>query len=211
MRCSECGYMNDDKLKICRKCGTKLSGAAPAAASGDGKSAAQTVAGEPASAPAWDAKNPVAGKADIIRCPKCDYMPLRRVPSAEAPCINCGFKGEAPAAKQSRDALRTVGIGNLQAYQEKKKPKLWLVRVDDGRAISFEGEKVELNRAAIDPENAGISSKIHARITHEAGGLMLEDCSSNGATFMQVKGKVKVEHGSIIILGDRMYKVESSS
>jgi hypothetical protein len=235
MRCYECGYQNQSDVKVCVKCGTKLTSSGsggpaqnnPAANSPD--QGAATMRGKVASAPAWDGdsgnsepeKKSEPVDANILKCDACSYYPLRNKPSSDSPCPNCGYKGSdeslskeqpAPKPEKSKPAApsgaKTMRIGQVNISKEAPKPKLILVDENKNAEQAYEGEKISLNRTNLAPENSSISSKEHAMFTHKDGKWILEDKSSNGATFIQVKGKVAVESGSLIILGDKVFRVE---
>ncbi|MFO7798985.1 FHA domain-containing protein [Rhodohalobacter sp.] len=235
MRCYECGYQNQSDAKVCVKCGTKLTSSGsggpaqnnPATSSGD--HGAATVRGKVASAPAWDGENsspkkkPEPVDASILKCDACGYYPLRNKPASDSPCPNCGFKGSdeslrkeqsAPKSEKPKPAApsgaKTMRIGQVNLSKEVPKPKLVLVDENKNTEQTYEGEEISLNRTNLAPENSSISSKEHAAFTHKDGKWTLEDKSSNGATFIQVKGKVMVESGSLIILGDKVFRVEIS-
>ncbi len=232
MRCYECGYQNQSDVKVCVKCGTKLTSPGSGGSdqnnspSSDSQGAA-TVRGKVASAPAWDGGNSEQDKkadpvdANILKCDACGYYPLRAKPASDSPCPNCGFKGneeslrkEQPAPKSEEkkptapSGAKTMRIGQVNISKEAPKPKLVLVDENKDTKQNFEGEKISLNRTNLAPENSSISSKEHAAFTYKDGKWVLEDKSSNGATFIQVKGKVAVENGSLIILGDKVFRVE---
>ena len=234
MRCYECGYQNQSDVKVCVKCGTKLTSSGsgnpaqnnPAASSGE--QGVATMRGKVASAPAWDSESSTPDKkadpvdASILKCDACGYYPLRNKPANDSPCPNCGFKGSDESVRKEEPAVsrpekskpaapsgaKTMRIGQVNISKEAPKPKLILVDENKNAEQAYEGEKISLNRTNLAPENSSISSKEHAIFTHKGGKWTLEDKSSNGATFVQVKGKVAVESGSLIILGDKVFRVE---
>ncbi|NBB76191.1 MAG: hypothetical protein GVY02_02330 [Bacteroidetes bacterium] len=233
MRCYECGYQNQSDVKVCVKCGTKLTSSGSGgsdqnnASSSDSQGAA-TVRGKVASAPAWDGGSSEQDKKadpvdeNILKCDACGYYPLRTKPASNSPCPNCGFKGseesfrkEQPAPKSEDEkpatptGAKTMRIGQVNLSKESPKPKITLVDENKDAEKEFEGDVISLNRTNLAPENSSISSGEHAALTHKDGKWFLEDKSSNGATFIQVKGKAAVENGSLIILGDKVFRVET--
>lgn len=232
MRCYECGYQNQSDVKVCVKCGTKLTSPNIGEPSqeepdlGSGDQGAATVRGKAASAPAWDGGNSAPEKkaeledANILKCDACEYYPLRKKTTKDNPCPNCGFKGseeslrkEQPASKPVKpstsapSSAKTMRIGQVNISKEPPKPKLILVDENKNEEQAFEGEEISLNRTNLAPENSSISSKEHAKFTHKDGKWILEDKSSNGATFIQLTGKVNVDNGSLIILGDKVFRI----
>lgn len=234
MRCYECGYQNQSDVKVCVKCGTKLTSSGQGnsvldkPAGNSGAEGAATVRGKVSSAPAWDTGNSASEKksnpddANILKCGACGYYPLRNKPADDSPCPNCGFKGskesqrkekpdpkpEKSSATAAPSGAKTMRIGQVNISKEVPKPKLILVDENKNAEQAYEGEKISLNRTNLAPENSSISSKEHATFSHKNGKWVLEDKSSNGATFIQAKGKVIVESGSLIILGDKVFRVE---
>ena len=183
---------------------------------------------------AHQSNTPDAGSASVIKCGACGYYPLRSEPAENSPCINCGYKGsEKPIAGESKNqpdpvksqpvsipvpekvskpkaatGAKTMRIGQVNLSKESPKPILVLVDENTGTPLEFEGDEISLNRDSLDPGNSSISSAEHAKFHFNNGSWMVEDCSSNSATFIQVKGKVPVENGTFIIVGDKVYRVE---
>jgi hypothetical protein len=148
--------------------------------------------------------------------------------------VNCGYKGvEKPIADEAKNqpesaksqsetlpgpenvskpkaatGAKTMRIGQVNLSKQSPKPKLVLVDENTGTPLEFEGDEISLNRDSLDPDNSSISSAEHAKFHYNNGSWMVEDCSSNNATFIQVKGKVPVENGTFIIVGDKVYRVE---
>lgn len=213
MRCAECGYQNDEGVKVCVKCGTKLSGSAqqefsppsaPAAGSGGGN---PTIKGNISNQPAWDAgSKPKGGGGQYHTCPDCSHYPLQNKVSAAHPCPNCQFTGTSnqTPAKESSGA-KTAKLENVDFGVKDHKVTLTDIRSED--SIEFKGKQIDLKRDKLDPSNDSISSK-HAALEFENGQLYIKDKSSNQATFIQVQGKVPISRGSKIIIGNKIYRVD---
>ncbi len=216
MRCYECGYQNETDVKVCIKCGTKLEeGSAPAptppkpAQTSDAAiGGAKTMRGQVASSPSWDApsqQKPAATEptGNFSKCPSCQFYPLQAAPSPSNPCPNCGFG----AAAQS--SAKTVRVGEINLDGEDEAPKAFkLIDEKRGSELSFEGDQVNVNRDAVDPDNNNISSGEHAIFSFENGQLFIEDKSSNGSTFIKVEGKMAVNNGSKIVIGNRVFTLK---
>lgn len=219
MRCLECGYQNDESVSTCTKCGTLLmpsskikTSEAPAKkpltetpeikVSGN-----PTVIGKPVDMSAWDepdTKSPKTVKNQgYFSCDSCNYYPLKEEVSAQYACPNCGNTGEA--AKSENKQAGTMKLGDFQLGEA----QISVTLSEEGgeTRLQMEGEELKLNRENLDPKNKSISAKKHARILMDKGEVFLEDESSNQATFVQVSGKVKLENGMRIILGNKMYTV----
>lgn len=220
MRCYECGYLNDEGVKVCVKCGTKLSdsgqsGNAPNPNKKE-KSADEgpkTMRGQAAAAPSWDTPKSGAAKGDFIKCPSCGYYPLKDEPNTENPCPNCSYSGESkeevkPAAGAS-SASKTVNISDLNIGG--KDPVLRLKDEGSGKVYEFDGDRVTISRDDIDPNNNSISSDTHAEFKFANGGLQIEDKSSNGATFVQAAKPTELAQGTRIVIGNKIFIVEFES
>ncbi|MBI1221708.1 MAG: hypothetical protein GC180_03805 [Bacteroidetes bacterium] len=240
MRCKECGYMNDDQVTSCIKCGTELEkklsepvAEAPAKETdaegnktvqikqeGEGTptvkldmnqppaSGIPTIKGKPVDSEPWngDRNKPGERKSEekkhtYFTCSSCQYYPLQEPPSALQPCPNCGFgavkvKSPAPGTQKLSD----INLGEPE-YQ------VVLIDGDSKKVFELKDGETRVNRENLDENNKAISSDKHALFHLENGELFLNDESSNGATFIQVNGKVKVESGMKIILGNKIVEV----
>lgn len=204
-------------------------GDAPAATN-DGK---KTMVGRSSEAPSWDggaAKRPPAGKsapsAGVHRCEKCGYYPLRQPVSAESPCPNCEYTGAAsstgpaaeaaasdaaptpqPKAKPSQGKTRRLSDFNIGDSAEAE-PVIVLTDEKSGKKLAFSGADLSLSRADLDPSNETISSKEHLQVSVLEGKLIVQDKSSNGATFVRATERMQVASGSSIIIGNKIYTIE---
>ena len=59
------------------------------------------------------------------------------------------------------------------------------------------------------PHDSFVSER-HAQITHESGGLVLEDLRSRNGTYVRVQLPTRLLHGDLILLGDNALRVELS-
>ncbi|MFY0672939.1 MAG: hypothetical protein JXQ87_06020 [Bacteroidia bacterium] len=220
MRCYECGYQNESDVKVCIKCGTKLEEGSvssppppPKPAQDAPSGGAKTMRGQAASAPSWDSpKTPSTSNdstpksSSIIKCPSCSFYPLPAVPSKSSPCPNCGF---GAASGESNTGSKTVRVASISLGDEDESKKSFkLIDERSGKEISFEGSTVDVNRDSVDPDNNTISSSVHASFSFENGQLNIEDKSSNGSTFIKVDGKMPVEDGSKIVIGNKVFTLK---
>lgn len=221
-RCGECGWPNNaDSASDCEKCGASLSASSPVAPPAspstmgvaDGK---KTVMGGGHNLPAWDAGssgnsgNTPAGNTDSsLKCSSCGFYPLRATPSSTAPCPNCGFTGAGGAQPtvvegQSKAHLKKTQMFGEISFDDAKPSKFKLVE-NNQQERSFEGKSVTIGREEIDPENFSLSTE-HATFEQVDGKWMLSNQSSNGFTFIQVKGRVEVQDGDIIVIGNKIFQ-----
>ncbi len=221
MRCTECGYMNEESAVVCIKCGTKLKGAEKSPNTAPPRhetpdipsQGAKTMRGRASDLSAPDAAAPSSARADsIIKCPSCSYYPLRSIPGPGHACPNCGFEGEEAESKNESipsSEAKTVKLGDIE-IGKKKERYVQLREEGSEKVITLSGDRIEMNRKILEPGNSSISSSVHAVFSFADGALYLEDKSSNGATFVQVVDRMKVGSGSKIVIGNKVYTVEIS-
>lgn len=202
--------------------------------SGVGRVSNPTMVGGRSNMPAWDEHssgpstppptNPYqsAATVDVAKCGSCGFYPLRNPVSASNPCPNCGNTGEAAAnarqeaqpASQSHQmqkasgAAKTMRLGDLSP-EEESKPEFKLIEERSQTSKEFTGAEVSVNRDSLDAGNMSISGQEHAQFVFEDGKWYLNDKSSNGATFLQVQGKVELTDGTKILMGNRIYTFQS--
>lgn len=216
MRCSECGYQNDDTVKICTKCGTKLSASSsssspsqPPNPQSGGGGGMKTVKGSSSNQPAWDAQlGKPAGSGDYHQCPECGHYPLQQPVSSASPCPNCqsvGIKQDNAASKTPSSGAKTSKLESIDFGAESKKVTLTDIRSEE--PVTFKGSEINLTRENLDPSNSSISTN-HANLVFKNGTLHITDKSSNKATFTQVQGETPVPSGSKIIIGNNIYRVD---
>lgn len=209
MRCYTCGFTNANGSKVCEKCGTKLKAVAeapvPAAVQPSTRvnnvqaEGIPTMRGAISNQPAWD----IEPEAEF-KCAACGHYPLKSEVSSESPCPNCKSTGEKEVHNGTM-SFPNLFFGKAAAHST---PKVRLVDVATDKELEFEGDDVVLNRANLNPTDQSISSAQHVQFTREKDIWHVTDLSSNHATFIQVNGKVAVESGAHILIGNRIYRVE---
>jgi hypothetical protein len=176
--------------------------------------------GQAAQMPSWDAPshNPPATPqppkpahaTTSIKCPNCQFYPLQAMPSTGSPCPNCGFSGAQ--GQPQGGASKTMKVGEIQLDPSTSDgPSFALVDESTGREMIFSGLQVSLNRENLDPGNNSISSGTHALFSFDRGQLMVEDKSSNGATFVRANGQMPVANGNKVVLGNKVFTVKIKS
>lgn len=206
---------------------------------GGGRLSNPTVVGGRSNMPAWDEGNaapsapvnppstPTASSAptgNVAKCPSCGFYPLRSEVSASHPCPNCGNTGSAIAEsakaapayqpapshqiQNAAGANKTIRLGDLTPAEEEK-PEFKLVDERSQSAKEFTGAEVSVNRDNLDAGNMSISGQEHAKFVFEDGSWYLSDHSSNGATFVQVTGKIALTEGAKILIGNRIYTFQT--
>ena len=188
----------------------------------------KTVMGQASNMPAWD--KPAADNRpstdSTIKCPSCGFYPLRAAVSDETPCPNCGEKGKAisgsddaaPANSSSaasnglaasKGGAKTMMLSDLTP-EEEEKPGFALIEERSQEQLVFDGEEVTLKRDLLDADNMSISGTAHASIKLRDGKWSIQDLSSNGATFIQVKGEVELNDGDKVLIGNKIYTFKNS-
>lgn len=238
-RCIECGFSNQSHHSICEKCGTPLtdspdiSNNAPLKTNND-YNQAKTVKGRDPNLPYWDDNStpvppPIVGNfqeniqdhSTNKNCPKCSYPLINNAST----CPNCGIdiitKSNAihnePTPKVAENYINQQQVSNKKAtvkigdiFNVATTPKCELQVEKTGVTLSFEGEMVELSRGNLDPKNPTISQVSHAQLSFENGQWYLTDQSSNHATFVQVSEKIPLKNGTIILLGNQIYRFKNT-
>jgi FHA domain len=74
--------------------------------------------------------------------------------------------------------------------------------------LAIEEASMVINRANIDPENPTISGRGHALIEVKNGQVFLSNQTTAETTFIQVKQPTQLRNGDVILLGDRLIRVE---
>ncbi len=228
-RCGECGWPNNiDSASHCEKCGAPLEAShnpppapspntpPPNTNAGDGK---KTIIGGGHNMPSWDAHTPSnpqppagGGTGSILKCSSCGFYPLRAELSPSTPCPNCGTtgvsQGAAPqsASSGNQNLKKTQMFGDISF--DDAKPKRFKLIENNQQERLFEGETVQLGRENIDPQNYSISGN-HATVEMIDGQWHLSNQSSNGFTFVQVKGKVALNDGDIVVIGNKIFQFKS--
>ncbi len=209
MRCYTCGFTNTNGSKICEKCGTKLKAPAEAPVAGAIQPVPNvrnahaegipTMRGAISQQPAWDAVTETE-----FKCDACGHYPLKSQVSKENPCPNCKSTG-VKEVHNGTMSFPNLFFGKVTASSTSK---IKLVDIATDKPLEFEGDNVVLNRSNLNPNDQSISSAQHVQFKKEIDTWHITDLSSNHATFIQVNGKVAIESGSHILIGNRIYRVE---
>ncbi len=85
--------------------------------------------------------------------------------------------------------------------------KFTLVNERTGEKRTFDATE-KVNRENLAPDNLSISSQKHLVISFENNQWQIQDESTNGATFIQVKNKMRIEKGMRIIIGNQIFRFD---
>ena len=210
-RCDNCGYENQASAGRCEKCGARLGASAPppsqeAESPPPPDGSKKTVKGKASSLPFLDQASDAPSTFDAPpgACSKCGY-PLREEMSS---CPNCGFSTKT-AAKHSGNknpgGKKTLAISDFEGFGEAT-PSFELRDEKQDRNIPFQGKEITLKRENVAPDSMSISGEAHARIHYKDGKWLVEDLSSNGATFLQVTRELEIKDGDMLILGQKVFR-----
>ncbi|OJJ19505.1 hypothetical protein BKI52_22110 [marine bacterium AO1-C] len=224
--CAKCGADLRDAKKIIR---TSSSRSIPHTTTGSveqishQRKSKQTIKGKTSDQPFLDESRKsgglsVQGENNDLSCNNCRY-PLR---PHQLICPNCGFDNAAdtnvnaeedlhatkgfeevedapiePRHKTILDPWEVTGIGESKKFE--------LVTDKGKTVIPFEGEEITLNRQNLDAQNKSISGTQHAQIEYKDGQWYVQDQSSNGFTFIQVRGRTPIQSGDMIIIGNKLF------
>ncbi len=154
--------------------------------------------------------------------PRNDDMQESQTPQISE-CTNCGYPSSTdvsvcPMCKQRkthtiirRRHLKTDD--NTQASQIAE-PTCSLTIIPEydetieAQKNEYHGELIVLNRNNTEQNNLTITSKEQAHLSFENGKWFISDKSDYNTTFIQVKGKVELKPGDVVMLGDRRFKFE---
>jgi hypothetical protein len=167
----------------------------------------KTMIGLQADKPAADHPTKSSG-GDPLCCPECQY-PLRVEPSKASPCPNCGFTGKQNHIEDTvYDLGKTMAVSSLDSANDIiEEFKFKLIEESSKSEIKIQSEEPELtlNRGHLDPTNMSISSDQHVLIKFRNNKIFIEDVSSNGSTFLQVRNIMMIQPGIRIVLGNKIY------
>lgn len=213
MRCDNCGWENPEGLTKCEKCNAPLSGQVnnnlSATARESGASASPHMLSKTVN------ENAIFGSEATSKaplgsvCPKCGY-PLREGVKV---CPNCHYgstsRENGASAAPARPVNATEGTVNpwvnVAPTSKCSLEPIAQDGVDTPSVIILKGDKHELNRANLDPENKTITSHTQAILSHKDGQWYIQNMSAQKTTFIQVKGDTALKEGDVILMGNRQF------
>ena len=152
-------------------------------------------------------------KQDVVKCSKCGAQ----FSNDANFCVKCGnrLKESVGGAKENTHNNR-AGTIDPYANPQYKMPRCRIkpIRLADEpefAEISFVGKTVSLNRDNTDPDNNTISSNAQAELIYEDNAWYINDKSSYNTTFVHVTGRMKLNDGDIILMGNRRFIFKDST
>lgn len=176
--CPKCGYPVSDSSITCPNCNHELQQAPTKKQMSKCKSCGTEIS------------------ADMKFCPSCGY------PTSE----------DTPKPRRiQRSAMGTVMGGPVSGADSTHtfctlKPIAWEGENVNYNPVTYSGDTIILNRANTDANNNSITSRVQALLTCEDGEWYIENRSDLRTTFIRVNGKIKLNSGDIIVLGNREFE-----
>ena len=233
MRCKQCGWENPAENVKCEKCGSALDVSDnPAFPAREPFSPKGTVSENEV----FQKKDVFVKSETVNNCEKCGYLLSaeaticpqcgtvvrsgKDIKVEEVRCEKCNsviddkFKFCPNCGEPVSEKKEKIGTINNWKNPEKGvfctlKPIAWDNETVKYEPVSYSGDKVTLNRANLDPNNNTITSKKQAVLLREGEDWYIMNGSEQKTTFVQVKKKVKLENGDVILLGNRMFEFKA--
>ncbi|WP_278707315.1 zinc-ribbon domain-containing protein [Bacteroides intestinalis] len=166
---------------------------------------------------------------DSTSCPNCNHE-LQQAPTMiqTVKCKSCGTEIASdvkfcpscgnPTSEDvhkprriQRSAMGTVMGGPVSGPDASNKfctlrPIAWEGEEVNYNPITYSGDTIILNRSNTDANNNSITSREQAILTCEEGEWYIENRSDLRTTFIRVNGKIKLNSGDIIVLGNREFE-----
>lgn len=224
MRCKNCGWPNEDNVSRCVKCNAPLQGSMidtgrQQSMQPSEPESIKTTLREPSSS--GGSVSP--SERESNNCPRCGYpvsSETRECPVCHAELQQIGKNNANGHEQIPRPAVNPNNRGGFRPAGGTINP--WSTPAEDSfctlrripwqnervtyEPVSYSGEQVVLNRANTDSNNNSITSREQAVISHENGEWFIENRSELQTTLVRVAGKMKLEDGDVIVLGNRMFE-----
>lgn len=219
MRCQFCGWDNAQEKEKCEKCNKPLSASSnipEADKQGDGVVCDNISEGRPTQrktsgfSPRKTVREgdieQVIEKTSVEICPVCGYD------LEEGTCSSCGYSKYQPVSKNAQDFRKT--LRPIRKKENKEGAGFCLTPISEetgmpeGKPTEYKGDSVILNRNNTNPGNMTITSTEQAVIACVNGEWSIEDRSEQKTTFVQASGKIEIKNGTLILLGDQLYRFD---
>ena len=222
MRCQFCGWDNPQGKETCEKCNKPLNEVESETPS-NGQSAHERLTERQRSSSfnpkktlrenAVSSSNATVNEAQEV-CPECGFT------LQDGECANCGYTSKKEETSQEPlhvHQQEQVDIRKTVRPQRKgeKEQKFSLTPISEdtglpeGEPIAFEGNTIDLTRNNTDPKNSTITSHTQATIAYHEGKWSIEDKSEYKTTFVQAENKIDILSGSLILLGNQLYRFDN--
>jgi len=156
-------------------------------------------------------------------CNRCAYPNMALAKS----CVKCNYSLENPQIPTAA-AINITEDTNLDAkvnmkatvnpwlLEKESSPKFQLLPLEKTGKVSkdkkdYEGQKVELKRMNLDPENDTITSSVQAVIYKKDNKWILSNKSKLQTTFIRVDGDFEIQDGAILLFGNKCFQFRTDS
>lgn len=215
MRCLFCGWDNPQGRTKCEKCNEPLQAgtveASPSNVHERPTTRRQGNGGVLGKETVRESKSGIPGAVPEEKnvCPDCGYT------LENGSCPSCGYKKPDPSVSGASSAA-TEGRKTVRPIRKEKEVAFILTPISEktgepeGDVLSFKGNELSLNRENTAPKNDTITSSEQAVVSHKEGCWFIEDRSEYKTTFVQAARKIELQDGDLILLGNQLYRFESS-
>lgn len=216
MRCKFCGYINPEGKDKCEKCNKPLEKSSEnqnnmaSANNSDRPTERQANQFNPkATLPEYAVKQQMNGAENV--CPLCGYAL-----DSDGNCSSCGYSANG-RAEIRQEVVKPINQGRMTMRPIRKGEKegrfvLTPISEENGLPeadpLVFEGNEISLNRDNTDSKNPTITSQTQAVISCENGKWSIIDKSEYKTTFVQAGTSIDLDNGSLILLGNQLYKFD---
>lgn len=155
---------------------------------------------------------PVSSSMNI--CPQCGTSLFNRgqgnLGAQPNICSSCG-KPIISGSRFCSNCGKPVRMGTINPGPQNPnfftlRPIEWEKETVKYQPITYSGNVVDLNRSNTDSNNNSITSKLQAVISNINGEWYIEDKSPFQSTLIHVRGRVKLQDGDIIVMGNRKFE-----
>lgn len=221
--CKNCNTINKSTNLKCSSCNAPLAGSMVIDKNFNPVLSAGARLGVPAEASATQQSPNIADSKTeqfgLKTCKKCAYPNM----AAAKFCVKCNSaldnQYEAPAKTQIQkhespsraDSNRMATVNPWISEKKDTENKFNLIPADivnaeTTAALSFSGDRIELNRDNLDPDNPAITSSVQAVIYKKGDKWILSNKSKLHTTFVRIDSEMEITDGMVLMFGNRCFQ-----
>lgn len=221
--CKNCNTINKSTNLKCSSCNAPLAGSMVIDKNFNPVLSAGARPGVPAESSVNQQSSNIADSRTehygLKTCKKCAYPNM----AAAKFCVKCNSAlndhFEAPAkphatrhesaAKADPNKMATV---NPWISEKKDKENKFILIPADYEAkhkadhLTFSGERTELNRDNLDPDNPAITSSVQAVIYKKGNKWIISNQSKLNTTFVRIDSEMEITDGMVLMFGNRCFQ-----